>query len=227
MNDDFIKMFNSLPQEERMAVYEKEHQRWIYEQCKKVMALLIDGNEKEAAEIISIRFGNWNHEQQAALRTFAKSFKDERILFDLIIGVYTNDGYNFPKNIMQKAKRIAKNIPEDHRLKGLPPGDVITVWRGADTPFSDMFAPELRKAISWTADRDCAVWFANRISSSYEPGRKGAVWEAEIKRDKIIAYTDDRSESEVLQHMNIRNPHLIDLSPEEWNEALERRAKKE
>lgn len=221
-----IEMFNSLPPEEREAFFERDHQRRINEQYKQINAFLSEGKEKEAAEIINLRFGDYRHEQQNALWLWKESFKDERVLFDLIIDVYTIDGYNFPKSIIQKAKRIAKTIPEEHRLKGLPPGDVIKVWRGADTPHEEYFAQNLRKDISWTTDKDCAIWFANRITSSYSPERKGAVWEAEINRDKIIAFTDERSESEVLQHMNVKNIHLLDIPSEEWSAALERRKNK-
>lgn len=88
--------------------------------------LLSNGDERGAADVIDLA-GNWMHEQQRLLLQYADRFTDPEILFDLIISVYTNDGYNFPKQLIQRAKRLARQIPADHRLQGLPAGDVLTI----------------------------------------------------------------------------------------------------
>jgi len=180
------------------------------------------GDEAEAARLISLA-GNWNHEEQRMLMQYAGRFTNPRTLYDLIIDVYTNDGYNFPKRLIQTAKRIAKQIPDEHRLKGLPDGNPVTVWRGTVIANPDCYNV-LRTDISWTTDKTTAIWFANRIDNPNTANGKGAVWEATIDRSKIIAFTQDRNESEIIQHMNIRNPHLLDIDPEEWEAAIEKHA---
>jgi len=176
---------------------------------------LMSGDEQRAREIIDIECGNLLHQQQRMLLIFAQDFKDPFILYDLIISVYINDGYYFPKKLIQIAKRLSKQIPESQRLKGLPEGDVITVWRGTD-------CQALRTDISWTTDKKTAVWFANRHRKNEGCGN---VWEATIQRDKIIAYTNERGEKEIIQHINVKNVHLLDIGPEEWKRCLEEREK--
>ena len=167
------------------------------------------------SKIIDYRLGNASHMQQRALLLYMDSFTDKKLLFDLILSVYTNDGYDFPKKIIRKAKQLARDIPENERLYGLPSKErFIRVWRG--TTIKDPEAASLlRTSISWTTDKSVAVFFANRCG--------GVVWEGIIDRKKIIAFCQDRNESEVLQHMNIRDAHIIDISAEEWAQALEER----
>lgn len=178
--------------------------------------LLSAGKEKEAADIINIKSGNWQHEQQILLKIFSPWFKDKRILFDLIINVYTNDGYDFPKEIIQKAKRIAKHIPENHRLHGLPDGDSITIYCGT-APSAKEDTQRMKSAISWTTDKSMAIRFADRFKTN---AGRGAVWAGTIARDKIIAFTQSRSESEVIQYRDVQNITLLDITNDEWNQAI-------
>ena len=181
----------------------------------KVGYLLSIGDQKGAAKIIDHRLGNAGHMQQRALLLYMDSFTDRKLLFDLILSVYTNDGYDFPKKIIRKLKQLAKEIPEDKRLHGLQSDErFIRVWRGTTIKDPES-ASLLRTSISWTTDKSVAVFFANRCG--------GVVWEGIIDRKKIIAFCQDRNESEVLQHMNIRDAHIIDISAEEWAQALEER----
>lgn len=183
---------------------------------------LLENEEDEiVAESIEM-VGNAGHEQQYLLLAYANYFNDAEILFDLIISVYTNDGYNFPKKLILLAKQISKYIPWAQRLKGLPEGDPVTVYRGCNVvnPDSKRF---MKTEVSWTTDKTQAIWFANRISNPNTENGKGAVWQATIQRGKIIAFTQQRNESEVIQHMNVKDPHIIDVSPEEWEAALKHR----
>lgn len=135
----------------------------------KVGYLLSIGNEKGAAKIIDHRLGNAGHMQQRALLLYMDSFTDRKLLFDLILSVYTNDGYDFPKKIIRKLKQLAKEIPENKRLHGLQSDErFIRVRRG--TTIKDPEAVSLlRTSISWTTDKSVAVFFANRCG--------GVVWE--------------------------------------------------
>ena len=183
----------------------------------KIGYLLSIRDEKGAAKIIDFRLGNAAHMQQRALLLYMDSFTDKKLLFDLILSVYTNDGYDFPKKIIRKAKQLARDIPENERLHGLPGNErFVRVWRGT-TVKDPNAASLLRTSISWTTDKTVAIFFANRCG--------GVVWEGIIDRKKIIAFCQDRNESEVLQHMNVRDAHMIDISADEWEQALEERRK--
>lgn len=182
--------------------------------------LLEEGEDEIVADAIDIA-GNAGHRQQSLLLQYANLFKKSEVLFDLIISVYTNDGYNFPKRLILLAKQISKRIPKEHRLEGLPEGDPVIVYRGCSAINPDTITKRFIKTeISWTTDKTEAIWFANRISNPNSKNGKGGVWQATIQRDKIIAFTQARNESEVIQHMNVKDPHIIDVSPEEWEAAL-------
>lgn len=211
---------------EQIAKKEKEAYK-----CKSayLCELLNNGEEQAAADLISSHFDNFSTfgipTAKTVLDIFCDSFKNPEILFNLITDVYTGDGYNFPKHVIQKAKRLAKEIPPEQRLKGLPDGEILTVWRGCNVANPDC-GQFLRTCVSWTTDKTMAIWFANRISNPNTKNGKGSVWEATIERNKIIAFLQDRNESEVLQHMSVKSPHLLDISDEEWAAALELQVKR-
>lgn len=187
---------------------------------KDILQLIADGNEQKAATLISLT-GNWGHESQKMLCAHAEYFTDPDTLFNLILDVYVNDGYDFPKKMILLAKRLAKQISPERRLKGLIDGDPVTVYRGAWINTLD--CATLRTDISWTTDKNTAIWFANRMRGGklygYIP-MNPAVYEATIDRNKIIAYTNDRGEFEVLQHMGIKDTHVLNIPEEEWQAGV-------
>ena len=123
---------------------------------QEVARLLDEGKEQEAADVIDFRFGNTGEYRRAfVLYCFYKEFKNPSILFKLIISVYTMDGYNFPKSVMIRAKKIAPAIPEAERLNGLPDGDTITVYRATVEPISS----KAKNGLSWTTNKNVAIWF--------------------------------------------------------------------
>lgn len=63
----------------------------------------------------------------------------------------------------------------------------VTVYRGV-TPYNEKSI----RALSWTLDYEKAKWFAQRF------GESGTVYEAQIKKEHILAYFDGRGESEVI-----------------------------
>ena len=71
----------------------------------------------------------------------------------------------------------------------------INIYRGQtydSTPLSD--------ALSWTLDKSKARWFANRFNSC------GTVFKGKVKLENVLAYIEDRDESEVLvEYKNILN----------------------
>ena len=108
-------------------------------------------------------------------------------------------------------------------MQGLSDGTPVTVWRGTSVTNPEC-CNHMRTAISWTTDRDVAIWFANRLGIIGK--NRGAVWEATIERSKIIAFTNDRDESEVIQHMNIKNPRMLNIPPNEWEAGVTSRSNK-
>ena len=225
---DFYTRFDTLTKEEQektglplpvtvqeLSYYQEEKTRRMIE------AALLEGKIDDLINLIDMT-DNKDHAQQHLLLKFADFISDPSKLFKLIIDVYVNDGYDFPKKLIRKAKEIAPLIPSEQRLAGLPEGDPVKVWRGTLVSNPECTG-KLKAAISWSTDKEVAIWFANRISNPYTNNEKGSVWEATIPREKIIAFEAGRNESEVIQYMNVQKPHLIQIPPEEWEEAIKHR----
>lgn len=171
-------------------------------------------DEERLADAILLLGNGGLYTSKDCLKDNLHSFNDKRILFNLILNVYANDGYGFPRSVILKAKSLAKEIPQEERLKGLLNGDPITVYR-ADSCNSTHSLTPVKTAPSWTTNKNVAIWFAYRLYWGYKehgiepPSPPLTIWKAEIPRDKIIAYLTDRNEFEVLQHNNVRNLEII------------------
>ena len=84
-------------------------------------------------------------------------------------------------------------MDEEERTAHQALEDTVTVYRGV-TPYN---AKNIR-ALSWTLDRKTADRFAHRF------GEEGTVYEAQIRKEHILALFTGRSESEVIvdpQHL--------------------------
>ena len=183
-------------------------QEYISTAMADIVRLLSEGKEQDAADLICYKFGNRGKWRSAnVLYMFYDRFTDPAILYRCISDTYTNDGYNFPRRVMLRAKKIAPRIPAAERFGDLPEGDVLTVYWAASTPISTV-----RNDLSWTINKDVALWFAYRFSDLYgvkfDPLH---VYTGTIERDKIIAYTNDRNEHEVIQHGSVKN--IVELHP--------------
>lgn len=183
----------------------------------KVLFLLRDGKEQEAADAITLA-GNWGMWRSAnILSVVYEKFSDMEILYRCIIDTYVGDGYNFPKRVMIKAKKISHCISQGERLGDLLPGDLITVYRAANTPIS-----KVHNDISWTTEKNVAVWFANR-GSYFSDGKITLlhVYQGQIQREKIIAFTNDRNEYEVIQHSSVKNIVELPITEVDIKAAME------
>ena len=171
-------------------------------------------DEKTLADTILLMGNSGLYTSKDCLKDNINRFQNKRILFNLILDVYTNDGYGFPRSVIQKAKSIAKEIPQEERLKGLPGGDPVTVYR-ADSWWNTNSLSPVKTAPSWTTNKNVATWFAYRWYWSYKehgeepPAPPLTIWKAEIPRSKIIAYLTGRDEFEVLQHNNVKNLEIL------------------
>ena len=96
-----------------------------------------------------------------------------------------------PEFLMDEEERAAHQALED----------TVTVYRGV-TPYN---AKNIR-ALSWTLDRKTADWFAHRF------GEEGTVYEAQIRKEHILALFTGRNESEVI--VDPRHLEQIMESPE-------------
>ena len=96
-----------------------------------------------------------------------------------------------PESLMDEEERAAHQALED----------TVTVYRGV-TPYN---AKNIR-ALSWTLDRKTADWFAHRF------GEEGTVYEAQIRKEHILALFTGRNESEVI--VDPRHLDQIIESPE-------------
>jgi hypothetical protein len=74
----------------------------------------------------------------------------------------------------------------------LPGPGAFTVFRGV----AGTGAKRRLRGISWTADRDKAIWFAKRFVATGLAGP--AVFQTEIEAARVYAYTNGRSEQEFL-----------------------------
>ena len=72
---------------------------------------------------------------------------------------------------------------EFKKFQELP--DEVTIYRGIQNKSTI-------KALSWTTNKGVAKWFANRFE------QKGTIYQANIKREDILAYFDRRNEKEVV-----------------------------
>lgn len=113
---------------------------------------------------------------------------------EFVVGCYINHGNNVEgcrKAVCALEKGGATELPEEYRQL-----DSITVYRAGDEPIE-----EAARRISWTLDFDRACWFL----SEYNGRHAQHLYQADLNTSDVIAYTNERSEAEVLQYMSVYN----------------------
>lgn len=91
-------------------------------------------------------------------------------------------------------RKFAMEAKDRAKLRRMP--DELIVWRGVSHKGAV-------RGLSWTLDRDMAVWFANRTSSGRAPR---FLVEGRIRKADVCAYFTGRNESEVVvlpEHVEI------------------------
>jgi hypothetical protein len=90
----------------------------------------------------------------------------------------------------------------------LPPHlpEVVRVWRGTH----GITLRDAAQGFSWTVDRDIACWFASRYK-----GRTAQVITANIPREQIAYFSNDRGEQEVVL-MKPPKSVCVDGNIEDW-----------
>ncbi len=135
--------------------------------------------------------------------------------YRITIEIYTNDGYLFPRHFIIGLKHIKPN----NYLKDLPDVfhaiDPITVYRA-----TSMSPHSARTELSWTTNKNVAIWFYQRLHKSVR-----RLYAATICKNRIIAYTNQRNEFEVIQHCGVQNIQEVHVTDEEIEIAIEEHKK--
>ena len=111
---------------------------------------------------------------------------------------YTHNGDRMPiiRRYVRQSRKYApieKRIPAE--MIALPE---LQVYRAREETL-DMAIYR----ISWTTSLDVAKWFYDRAVARQQPQRH--IYKGIIKPEKIICYTNDRQEQEVMQYNNVKN----------------------
>lgn len=134
-------------------------------------------------------------------------------LYEITLDIYTDSRVSFAGH-KKRILELRKVRPDDY-LKELPEElrqtDPLTVYRATQS----MADRKIGTEISWTTNKNVAIWFYQRF-----PSESRHLYKATISKDKIIAYTNRRNEFEVLQHQGVRNIEEITVSQEDVNRAM-------
>lgn len=109
--------------------------------------------------------------------------------YSSFIDMYAHNEYNFSQLSRDKLNLI---FQQPHKkigqkfIKTLP--ETVTIYRGE----GDKSTP-VEKALSWTLSKEVAFFFACKNSNT-----GSSIYTAQIKREAILDYLDDRNEEEIL-----------------------------
>ena len=143
--------------------------------------------KKDWQGVVDTALSNWEG------LPLAFSFYDnipDKLKYDFATQAYTHHGDNVPT--VRKAVRGALKYGKPTLPEELAAQEEITVYRAGKEP------PEKAKyRISWTTELQVALFFLKRGRHSIH------LYKGKIKPEHIIAYTDDRSEKEIMQYRHV------------------------
>lgn len=156
------------------------------------------------------RSGDWDGFITLALACYevmpdAFHFYDEvpnSLKYNLAVGAYMNHGDRLPE--VRKAVRSLSKYPRPPLPADLAGADAVTVYRAGEEPME-----KAKFRLSWTTDKDIALFFLN----TYKGRHASHLYQAKIRPARIIAYTNDRNEKEVLQYRGVYD--IIELTDQE------------
>ena len=143
--------------------------------------------------------------------------------YDFAIDAYIyNKGYKIP--MIRNAIRHLRKYGKPELPSRIASKKIITVYR-----FGLEDINEARDRISWTLSQRVAMWFMERYvhrnigiceygvgglctTFTYQNDGRLHLYQGKIKRDKIIAYTNSRTEFEIMQNRSVHD--IIDISPQ-------------
>lgn len=118
-----------------------------------------------------------------------KILSDNWSFIEEITGNCNVNGRKLVKWFLRADKRSLMTEEEYSVYKSLP--EEVTIYRGVTS-----HNRRYKMALSWTIDRETAVWFANR----FETGT-GEVWEMSIPKERICCFFSGRNEQEVIVNL--------------------------
>lgn len=140
----------------------------------------------------------------------------EAALLEAFTGTRANN-VGWPRGIIDMLFALADRAKLLSAGHPLPDDDSFTVYRGVRGVGRRR---RITTGYSWTLDRGCACWFAERYTHLPDP----AVYEATINRSEVLAYYDGRQEREVI--CRPRRARRLGLSAEQIEaESLQWRTK--
>lgn len=140
----------------------------------------------------------FTHERPYRLNAFVEYFNKKRIKpedYWALLGDIWQDSENIWQNIDTWRLLLRSKKPKRHLFMGeddqaafdkLP--KQLTVYRGCRRGLNE-------NGMSWTIDRDRAVWFSKRLTKE---GDNPCVLEKTVSKKNVFAYLGGRSESEVI-----------------------------
>lgn len=118
-----------------------------------------------------------------------KILSDNWSFIEEITGNCNVNGRKLVKWFLRADKRSLMTEEEYSVYESLP--EEVTIYRGVTS-----HNRRYKMALSWTIDREKAVWFANR----FETGT-GEVWQMTIPKERICCFFSGRNEQEVIVNL--------------------------
>lgn len=125
--------------------------------------------------------------------------------FSIPTECYIHHGDSMP-TVRKYVRAARKFMPDAKRMpETFLSMQEIQVYRAGEEEIG-----KARYQISWTTDFSVAKWFGERAIAHGFPPRH--LYAAKIKLEKIICYTDDRNEKEVMQYNSVTDVAEIDAN---------------
>lgn len=161
-------------------------------------------------EIVAVHaFRNWNKFVEQATHwpefypltfKFFDKIENEKLKYEFALDAYQHRGDHVPivRHAVRKCAKFKKeNLPEEYQLpEELKKAESITVYRAGEESIE-----KARYRISWTTSKETAEWFMYKWRGRHAHN----LYQGIINPEKVIAYIDDRKESEILQYADVRD----------------------
>ena len=178
-----------------------EFRRRQYMRVKKEnLPILYEAYKNKAWEEF-VRISLTRYEVMPEAFRFYKEVPDS-MKYDFAISAYIDHGDSIPA--VRKAVRSARKYGAPSFPKDLEVLEVFTVYRAGEEPID-----KAKYRISWTLNKETALFFLNKYG-----GRHAShLYRAKIRREDVIAYSNDREEEEIMQYRKVYDIEEIEALP--------------
>lgn len=118
----------------------------------------------------------------------------DKLKYSFAIEAYTHRGDSMPS--VRKAVRTARRYGSPELPANLANQDFITVYRAGEEPID-----KAKYRISWSTELEVAEFFHRRNIEFIR--RPSHIYQAKIKPESCIAYTNERQEHEIMQYRKV------------------------